>query len=1007
MKQKLSFLLIALVMSLSAFAQSNNVKGIVVDKEGIPLPGVTVKVDGTSKGGVTDINGGYVIQDVPSGATLEFTFVGMKTLRMKASPDMRVTLEDDFKNLDDVVVIGYGAAKAKDLTSPITVIKSEELLSTPSTSAMTALQGKVAGVNVIGNGTPGSSPTVRIRGAGSFANSSPLYVVDGMFYDDISFLDNNDIQEMSILKDASAAAIYGVRAANGVVIITTKKGMKNQQAKITYDGYVGVQKATNVLRMADSRQYATMLMEANKEAYAPVMMASIDRYGGSYADADFHNWTYGSDTDWYKELLRTALITSHSLGISGGSEKATYSLGTSYIHQDGIMDTDNKYERLNFRAAVGYDATRWLKVGFSGVFSRSKQVLPNNKAWQTAFNSPGIYPVFDQNNEQASPVKYASPGALGFTANFYNPVAMADYYDSQNENRQFLTNFYVQLNLIQDKLFFKSNINYNYLSIEGRTFTPSYYVSSWQQQTASNLTKNTTHFDNHIWDNTITFKDRMNKHSYGAMIGMSMREENYRLLSGTAPNVPDGKEEYYYLNKGDSKGATTTDGGTTYRGLSYFARLNYDYAGKYYLMFTMRADGSSKYQQKWGYFPSVGASWVISEEPWMKPLKAVEYLKLRASWGKLGNDHVAASDGFASISTGNGASGVYGNTIFPGYQNTSYFSWLKWEAVEEINAGLAFSTLQSRLNVDADYFHRMTKNAVISPRLPFSNDVLAGNYGKILNEGFDVSVNWNDRIGRDFKYNIAANMSFLWNTVKSLGGKSIIKGGKTVNIVGEQMNSFYGYKVVGIYQTAEEVAADPIAVSNGLEPGDFKYEDVNKDHVIDGNDRQVLGAYIPNFIYGLNLGFEWKNIDFMMTTYGQAGAQMYNRKRALRYAQSNYNFDEAQYKDRWTGAGSTNSNPSAKALVKGWNVSDQRLNSYFVESADYFRIQNVTLGYTVRKLRLGGYTLPSVRFSVTADRPLTVFSAHSFTPELSDAEGWDTEVYPLTATYTFGIQIQF
>ena len=285
--------------------------------------------------------------------------------------------------------------------------------------------------------------------------------------------------------------------------------------------------------------------------------------------------------------------------------------------------------------------------------------------------------------------------------------------------------------------------------------------------------------------------------------------------------------------------------------------------------------------------------------------------------------------------------------------------------------------------------------------------MLAGNYGKILNEGFDVSVNWNDRIGRDFKYNIAANMSFLWNTVKSLGGKSIIKGGKTVNIVGEQMNSFYGYKVVGIYQTAEEVAADPIAVSNGLEPGDFKYEDVNKDHVIDGNDRQVLGAYIPNFIYGLNLGFEWKNIDFMMTTYGQAGAQMYNRKRALRYAQSNYNFDEAQYKDRWTGAGSTNSNPSAKALVKGWNVSDQRLNSYFVESADYFRIQNVTLGYTVRKLRLGGYTLPSVRFSVTADRPLTVFSAHSFTPELSDAEGWDTEVYPLTATYTFGIQIQF
>ncbi len=995
------------MMSQFGFAQTQSVKGTVVDKEGYPLPGVTIKVEGTSQAAVTDINGEYTIPNVSTGSTLEFTYVGMKTRQMKASSTMNVTLEDDFKNLDDVVVIGYGSAKAKDLTSPISVIKAEDLTSTPSTSAMTALQGKVSGVNVISSGTPGSGPTVRIRGAGSFANSAPLYVVDGMFYDDINFLDNNDIQEMSILKDASAAAIYGVRAANGVVIITTKKGSKNQKAKITYDGYIGVQKATNVLKMANSQQYATMLMEANYDAYSSVMKSSIDHYGGSYANSDFHNWTYGSNTDWYSELLRSAIITSHSVGISGGGEKATYSLGTSYMHQDGIMNTDNKFDRMNFRAAVDYDATSWLKVGFSGVFSRSKQLLPNNSAWQVAFNAPGIYPVFDENNTNATPEKYASPGTIGFTNNFYNPIATANYYDSQNQNRQFLTNAYAQFNIIQDKLWFKTNINYNYQSIEGRTFIPTYYVSNWQQQTASSLTKTTTHYDNHIWDNTLTFKDSAGKHNYGAMLGMSMREENYRFLSGTATNVPEGKDEYLYLNKGDSKGVTLSDGGTTYRGLSYFARLNYDYAGKYYLMFTMRADGSSKYQEKWGYFPSVGASWVVSEEPWMKNQKAIEYLKLRASWGKLGNDHVAASDGFANISTGNGASGVYGNTIFPGYQNNSYFSWLQWELVEEINAGFNLSTLQSRLNIDADYFHRMTNHAVISPRLPFSNDVLAGNYGKILNEGFDVSLNWNDRIGKDFKYNIGANLSFLWNKVKDLGGKSIIRGGKTVNIVGEQMNSFYGYKVVGIYQTAEEVAADPVAVANGLEPGDFKYEDVNHDNVIDGNDRQVLGAYIPNFTYGLNLGFEWKNLDFMLTTYGQTGAQMYNRKRALRYAQSNYNFDEAQYTDRWTGAGSTNTNPSAKALVKGWNVSDQRVNSYFVESADYFRIQNVTLGYTLKNLKMGSYTLPSLRFSVTADRPLTLFSAHAFTPELSDSEGWDTEVYPLTSTYTFGIQVQF
>ena len=649
MKYKLLLLFLAIFMAQSSFAQTQTVKGTVVDQEGQPLPGVTIKVDGSSQGAVTDINGEYIIQNVANGSTLSFSFIGMKSKQEKASPSMNVTLQDDFQKLEDVVVIGYGSAKAKDLTSPISVIKAEELKSTPSTSAMTALQGKVAGVNVVSSGTPGSGPTVRIRGAGSFANSSPLYVVDGMFFDDINFLDNNDIQEMSILKDASAAAIYGVRAANGVVIITTKKGMKNQKAKITYDSYVGVQSATNVLKMANSAQYATMLMEANFDAYFPVMKSSIDNYGGSYANGDFHNWTYGSDTNWYDQLLRSALITNNSIGISGGSEKATYSMGISYIHQDGIMDVKNKFDRMNIRASVDYDATSWLKVGISSVMSRSKQFLPNNMAWQQAFNAPGIYPVYDDGNANAFPEKYASPSSIGFTANFFNPVATANYYDSRNSNRQFLTNAYAQLNIIPEKLNFKTNINYNYQSMEGNSFIPTYYVSSWQQQTASSLTKSTTNYDNYIWDNTLTFRDSKGKHNYGAMVGMSMREENYRFLSGTASNVPEGKDEYHYLNKGDSKGVTVSDNGTTYRGLSYFARLNYDYAGKYYVMFTMRADGSSKYQEKWGYFPSVGASWVMSEEPWMKSQHAIDYLKLRASWGQLGNDHVAASDGFANI----------------------------------------------------------------------------------------------------------------------------------------------------------------------------------------------------------------------------------------------------------------------------------------------------------------------------------------------------------------------
>lgn len=1008
MKKRILSVLLVLAGVATAWAAPKTVKGVVLDQSNQPVIGASVQVNGTTTGAVTDFDGNYELKNVPDNAVITFSYIGMKTKEVKATDTtINVTLEDDLQKLDEVVVIGYGAAKAKDLTSPITVVKGEELLSVPATSPMAAMQGKVAGVNVVNSGTPGSGPRVSIRGTGSFTNSSPLYVVDGMFYDDINFLNNSDIQEMSVLKDASAAAIYGVRAANGVVIITTKKGKRNQNAKITYNGYVGVQSATNVLKMANSQQYATMLLEANYDAYVSTMKASIDRYGGSYADADFHNWTYGANTDWYNELLRKAVITNHSLGISGGSEKAVYSLGVSYLYQDGIMDADNNYKRMNFRAAVDYDATSWLKVGFNGVFSNSTQILPNNSAWKEAFNAPSIYPVYDENNAEATPEKFASPASVGFTSNFYNPVATAQYNNSRNENYQVLSNFYAQFNILPEKLNFKTSYSYDYTGTRGRSYIKPYYVSSWQQKSVSELTKSTTNYYNYIWDNTLTYSDKFGDHKVGAMLGYSMRQQQYRYLWGKASNVPEGKDEYMYLSQGAADGVTLGDDGYCYRGQSYFARLNYDYAGKYLLMFTMRADGSSKYQEKWGYFPSVGAAWVMSQESFMQDQKVFDYLKLRASWGRLGNDHVAASDGFASINTGNKASGVFGNTTIPGFQNTSYFSYLKWELVDETNVGVNFSTLNNRLNVDLDWYYRMTKRAVISPRLPFSNDVLAGNYGKILNTGFDISANWSDRIGNDFKYSIGLNLSFLKNEVKDLGDTDYVKGGKTINMVGEEMNSFYGFKVVGVYQNDAECAADPIAVANGLVPGDFKYEDVNKDGVIDGNDRQTLGAYIPNLTYGLNLGLSWKNLDFELTTYGQAGAQMYNRKRALRYSQSNFNFDEAQYKNRWTGEGSTNEHPSAAALVKGWNVSDQKVNSYFVESADYFRIQNITLAYNFRNIKMGNYTLPGIRVSVTADRPFTTFKANAFTPELSDAEGWDVEVYPLTSTYTLGVQIDF
>lgn len=1005
-KQILTFLLALLISPAVMFAQATKtVKGTVIDQDNQPVIGATVKVNGTTISTATDFDGCYELKNVPENAVISYSFIGMKSkdVRLDGRSTVNVTLLEDTQNLEEVVVIGYGAAKAKDLTAPIEVVKGEELIVQPTSSPMAALQGKVPGVNIVNSGTPGAGPKVTIRGNGSFGDTSPLYVVDGMFYDNIDFLNNADIQEMSVLKDASASAIYGVRAANGVVIITTKKGRRNQGAQITYNGYVGIQKATNVLEMCNSHEYATMLMEANPDAYRHMFEKSIAEFGG-----DMETLTFNADTNWYDEMLRTAVITNHSLNISGGSNNAIYSVGMSYLSQDGIMDVENYYRRMNFRASLDFDATSWLKVGFNGVFSNSQQQLPNNAAWQKAFNTPSILPVYDERRgDDVFPTKYADPSQVGLNNNFYNPVAFADYYDSRNDNYQVLSNFYAQLNIIPDRLNIRTSYSYDYSAIRGNTFLPTYYVGQNQQRNTTQLTKTDSNYNKWIWDNTATYNQRWDAHSFTGMLGVSMRQERYNMLSGTATNVPEGADEWKYLVLGNKEGSTVTDDGWRYRGLSYFTRLNYSFDDRYMLMFTFRADGSSKYNDKWGYFPSVGAAWTITNEEFMADQKAFDYLKLRASWGKLGNDKIAASAGFANV---NVVQAVFGtNNPLDGYKNTSNFSWLGWEVVNETNVGLSLATLRNRLSADIDWYYRMTENAVISPMIPMTTNTIAGNYGEVLNSGVDLSLNWNDKINKDFSYNIGFNLGWLHNEVKSLKGdlNYIKDGGKVVQMVGEKMNSYYGYKVVGIYQTAEECANDPIAVANNLQPGDFKYQDVNGDDKIDGQDKQVLGSYIPDITYGFNLGFQYKNFDFALSTYGQAGGELWNRKRALRYAQSDYNFDKAQFENRWTGAGSTNEHPSAAALIRTWNVSDSNNASYFVEKSNYFRIQNITLGYSFKNIKMGNYTMPGIRLTLTADRPFTTFKCNSFTPELSDAAGWDTEVYPLTATYTFGVQIDF
>ena len=1020
MKKHIFTLLIALFCGMaSAFAQSN-VSGTVVDDSGEPLIGVSVFVKGTQNGTVTDLDGNYTLMNVPSNGVLSFTYVGMtpEDIKVDGRKTVDCIMHEDHLGLEEVIVIGYGSAKAKDLTSPITTISGSEISNIPTTSPMGALAGKVPGVNVINSGAPGSGPTVQIRGIGSFDAGSPLYVVDGMFYDNINWLNNDDIQDISILKDASAAAIYGVKAANGVVLVTTKKGSKGQKAKVSYNGYVGVQKATHVLKMADSSQYAEMLMEADPDAYRSMLEASIANFGGNLA-----NYTFGANTNWYDQLLRDAVITNHNLNISGGGERATYSVGMSYLYQDGIMKGENNYNRLNFRAQLDYDATNWLKVGFSGVFSNSHQRSPNGNAWQQAYNMPSIMPVYDDNNTQAFPEKFADPGLLGLTANFYNPVATALYNKNRNVNYQVMSNFYADFIFIPSKLDLRTSYGYDYSSTRGASMLIPYYVGDNQRREVSELTKTDDQWNKWAWDNVLTYRDTWGASQFGAMLGFSMRQESWHQLVGKAQNVPYEEEEWWYVSNGNGDSTTSSDGGTRYRSASWFARLNYNYDNRYMLMFTFRADGSSKYQEKWGYFPSVGAAWTITGEKFMEGQTWADFLKLRASWGLLGNDKVAASFGSASLATGNGNSGVFGSmgtgvgVPYPGYYYNSTYSYLKWEKVAETNIGLSYATLGSRLSAEIDWFYRLTTDAVISPQIPIFGDLIAGNWGRILNTGVDITLNWSDKVG-NFNYFIGANISTLKNEVKSLRhGVNYILGGMGINMVGEKMNSFYGYEVEGIYQNWDEINADPVAVANNVQPGYFRYKDQNGDGNIDANDRVTLGSYIPSFTYGLNFGFEIKGFDFSLSTYGQAGAKMFNRKRQLRYAAANYNLDEDFYKNRWRGEGTSNTYPSSAALTTGagiaWNVNSSatQTNSYFVESADFFRFQTITLGYTWRNIKMGSYTMPSIRISLMADRPFSFFKANTFSPELAGSAeanyGWDTQVYPLSSTYTFGLQMEF
>ncbi len=1005
MKTKITLLFLVMFMVfIPTHAQESTITGVVTSLEdGMPLPGVNVLVKGTSRGTITDFDGNYSVS-ADSGEILEFSFIGMLTTEVAVGiqSNINVALEVSSATLDEVILIGYGAQKKSDLTGVITTIKSEEIAKTPTGQAMQALQGKVAGLQVVSSGSPGKAPTVRVRGIGTYNDdeSGPLYVVDGMFFDNIDFLNTADISSVSVFKDASASAIYGVRAANGVVLIQTKSGNYNQKAEITYDGYTGVQVAQNVLKLANAEQFSTIARESGSAPDAQFILNAMQRYGRSRINPNIPD----VNTDWYEEILRTAIIQNHSIGVTGGGENATYAIGANYFAQEGILKMKNEYERFNLRSKINYKANDWLTIGANTVISNATRYDAEASAWRLAYFAVPTLPVFDPLNTNAVPVNYANAQDLGYRGG-QNPFPTMDFSDNRLKIRNILANFYAEIQIIPEKLTFKTAYNHNFETIETREVRLPYFIgNNFQRENAELLKRNAT-FSNQIWDNTLTYADTFGKHDLTVLAGSSFRDESFEQLEARGLNFPNGPgigEEAYFLDQAQTivDNSVKDAAGREY-GSSYFGRVAYNFDGRYLLYGTFRADGTNKYQEKWGYFPTIGIGWVVSEEPFMENI-VFDFLKLRASWGELGNDKVASSEG--SI-TSEVVTTALGETQYSGVVTNSDFTTLKWEVTEEINVGISARMFNNNLSLEADYYVRDTKDAVIPVNRPLIPGSTRQNVGEIRNSGFELALDWNKRVTEDFGYYIGANFSTLDNEVLDLKDAPYLDAGtaefRQRSIVGQPIFAFFGNEVAGVYQNDAEIQADPIALANNLVPGDFKYKDINGDGAINDDDRVVLGSFLPSYSYGVNLGFNYKGFDFSTTALGQGGNKILNRKRGEVIFTTGTNVDRDFAINRWHGEGTTNSYPSSAAIRKGWN---QKLSDYFVEDGDFFRLQNITLGYTVNKNGdLKG--IPVTRIYFTAEKPLTVFNYNGFNPEV--ANGVDNETYPIPAVYTIGVNLKF
>jgi TonB-dependent starch-binding outer membrane protein SusC len=1005
----LLFTLILLLMSSVAIAQVRVVKGQVTGTDdNQPIPGVNVIIQGTNKGDATDFNGMYSIELLPGESALVFTFVGYKpkTVQIGEREVVNVSLEPESMTLDEVVVVGYGVQKKSDITGATANLKGEVLLQQPVLTATQAMQGKVAGVQIISSGQPGTSPQIRIRGVSTaLGGTTALYVVDGVLTDDISNINTADIVDMNILKDASASAIYGSRGANGVVIITTKKG-KEGGIKINYNNNIGIRQAANLVQMANSAEYSNYVQAAT---------------GTIPPTSEFN-------TDWYDVILRTAWQQTHNVSLSGGSDKTTYLFNVGYLHDEGIV-IDNDFKRLTLRFNNDYQLGKKVRAGFQSSYGNSINQNGFGNINIDAFGNIGA--VYNNAYRAAPIIPSIVDGKYGNTSAYQNVGnSLLDIKNNSikvKENRlqgsSFIDYTPIPWLTLRSSLGvdWRTSLNRGYyyqFDADEETFITA---GGNQYRDQSSLTMQQAQSFRWVWDNTFTITKNFGDHDFVFLGGTTAEKFDLTFFSASRRDVP-ADPNLWYIGIGDANTSQNGGGGDSWARNSYLARVNYGYQGKYLVTATLRSDGSSRLpsQNRWQQYPSLGLAWIMSREGFMQNQNIFDLLKVRASYGKVGNDQIP-TNAFTQTVALNRAY-PFNGSVTPatnGAQiNQIIDPNITWEITEEYDVALEFALVQSKLTGEINYYNKKVNNALINVPIPRTvgdiDGVILTNVASIQNTGVEVVLDWQTDVNPNFSYSINANVTFNKNQVVELnGGQGIFGGGiggqqgfTTFTDNGQPIGSFYVLKVLGVFNSVDEVNAYTSSEGTIIQPnakaGDFKYLDRNNDGVIDDNDRVFAGSYQPVAYFGLNLAANYKAWDFSLSFYGNVGNEVYNGKKAVR-VEGKDNVERDVVYNRWTSSNRSQSEPGA-------NVGNQLASTYYVESGAFVRINNATIGYTFPTSVLQRLHITGLRTFVTSQNPFTYQKYSGFTPELPGdpiSSGIELSAYPTTRTIAVGLNVGF